>query len=225
MAENKDMEVALDVMKNAFTDDMVERAASNLEKMVELVDRLSNPEMMEAIDKLSKNAETLNKSMENLMSAVGALSTVLNAFTDSMVERLTSTVSELGELVDEVNRANLKEVIPQLSALNAGNNMEALIDLVNALTVMRNAFTDSMVERIVTLITDITVNLARFRIEEIATSALSGIEEASRLIEEHPPKLGMTGLLRVIRDPEVQKGLIFALYLIKDLSQSLTQKK
>ena len=221
MAENKDIEVALNVMTNAFTDEMVERAASNIEKVVELVDRLSNPEMMEAIDKLSKNAETLNKSMENLMSAIGALSTVLNAFTDSMVERLAATTSDLGELVDEVNRANLKDMIPHLSALNEGNNLEAVIDLVNALAVMRNAFTDSMVERIVTLITEITVNLARFRVEEIATSALSSIEEASRHMEENPPKLGITGLLRVMKDPEVQEGLIFALYLIRGLSKSL----
>ncbi len=224
MAENKDLNVALEVMTNALTDEMVERTASNFEKVVELIDKLNDPDMVETIDKLVKNAETLNKSMENLIGALAGISTMLNAFTDSMVERLASTTSEMGELLDEVNRANVKDMLPYVSNLNAGNNMEALVDLVNAVSVMRNAFTDSMVERIVTLITDITVNLARFRVEEIGTAALSSIEKASKAAEEIPPKPGMSGLLKAIRDPEIQKGLIFALYLIRDLSQALTKK-
>ncbi len=224
MADNKDLNTALEVMTNALTDEMVERTASNFEKVVELIDRLNDPQMAEAIDKLVKNAETLNKSMENLIGAATALSTMLNAFTDSMVEKMAGTVGEMGELLDEVNRADVKGVIPYVGKMNTGNNMEALVDLVNAVGVMRNALTDSMVERLVALITDITVNLARFRVEEIGTAALSSIEKASKEIEEHPPKLGISGLLKVIRDPEVQKGLIFALYLIKDLSKALVKK-
>ncbi len=224
MADNKDLNTALEVMTNALTDEMVERTASNFEKVVELIDRLNDPQMAETIDKLVKNAETLNKSMENLIGAATALSTMLNAFTDSMVEKMAGTVGEMGELLDEVNRADVKGVIPYVGKMNTGNNMEALVDLVNAVGVMRNALTDSMVERLVALITDITVNLARFRVEEIGTAALSSIEKASKEIEEHPPKLGISGLLKVIKDPEVQKGLIFALYLIKDLSKALAKK-
>ncbi|WP_456465980.1 DUF1641 domain-containing protein [Persephonella sp.] len=224
MAENKDLNTALDVMTNALTDEMVERTASNFEKVVELIDKLNDPNMAEAIDKLVKNAETLNKSLENLIGTTTALSTMLNAFTDSMVEKMAGTAGEMGELMDEANRANIKDIVPYVGKMNAGNNMEALVDLVNAVGVMRNALTDSMVERLVALITDITVNLARFRVEEIGTAAFSSIEKASKEIEEHPPKLGISGLLKVMKDPEVQKGLIFALYLIKDLSKALAKK-
>ncbi|MBK3333246.1 DUF1641 domain-containing protein [Persephonella atlantica] len=227
MAENgngKGVNVVLETMTNALTDQMVERLTQNIEKIVELGDKLSDPQMMETIDKLTKNAEALNKSVENLIEATTALSTMLNAFTDSMVERLTSTISELGELVDEVNRSNMKEILPHLKTLTAGNNMEALMDAANAVAVMRNALSDSMVERIVSLITDITVNLAKFRVEEIGTAALSSIEKASREIEQQPEKVGLGGLLKAIRDPEIQKGLIFALYLIRDLSQTLPKK-
>ncbi|MDQ7055074.1 MAG: DUF1641 domain-containing protein, partial [Persephonella sp.] len=180
----------------------------------------------EAIDKTDKNAaEALNKSVENLIETTTALSTMLNAFTDSMVERANPQQSQnLGELVDEVNRSNIKEILPHLKTLSAGNNMEALMDTVNALAVMRNAFSDSMVERMVSLITDITVNLAKFRVEEIGTAALSSIEKASKEIEEQPEKPGIGGLLKAIRDPEIQKGLIFALYLIRELSQTLPKK-
>lgn len=224
MIENKDLNTALEVMTNALTDEMVERTASNFEKILELVDRLNEPQMTETIDKLAKNAEIISKSMENLIGVIAGISTLLNAFTDSMVEKLSSSANEMGELLDEVNRANVKDLLPYVSNLNAGNNLEALVDLINAVSVMRNAFTDSMVERIVTLITDITVNLARFRVEEIGTATLSSIEQASKAAEELPEKPGISGLLKAIRDPEVQRGLIFALYLIRDLSKALTRQ-
>ncbi|MDQ7055466.1 MAG: hypothetical protein Q9M89_02810 [Persephonella sp.] len=97
MSENgngKEINVVLETMTNALTDQMVERLTQNVEKLIELGDKLSDPQMMEAIDKLTKNAEALNKSVENLIETTTALSTMLNAFTDSMVERANPQQSQ-----------------------------------------------------------------------------------------------------------------------------------
>ncbi len=79
------------------------------------------------------------------------LDVATNALTDTMVERLISSVSTLAEISDAIASSKLLSVVDKLSK-NA-DILESLLDsvfgLLSAINTLNNAFSDTIIERLV----------------------------------------------------------------------------
>lgn len=214
---------AINTLNNAFSDTMIERIVVNLSKIVELTDYISNSQLIEVLEKIAKNADTLNKSIDAIIGFSNALVVIDNAFTDSMLERLVSFVSELGELTDEVRAAELKSIIPMLSTLAKDGGMEALMDTAKALITIRNALTDSMLERVASVIVDTIDYFASLRAQNIGSYLLESINETTREFSEKEQKPSLFGVLKELKDPRTLQSIMFVLALIKNMPHGLAK--
>jgi len=214
---------AINAMNNAFTDSMLERLTVSLSKIVELTDYISNSQLMEVIEKIAKNADALNKSIDAIISFSNTLAVIDNAFTDSMLERLVSFMAELGELTDEVRSAELKTMIPMLTTLAKDGGMEALIDTAKALVAVRNALSDSMLERVASVVVDTIDYFASLRAQNIGTYLLESINTTTKEFSEKEQKPSLLGVLKEVRDPQTLQSIMFVLALLKNMPSGLAK--
>jgi uncharacterized protein YjgD (DUF1641 family) len=214
---------AINAMNNAFTDSMLERLTVSLSKIVELTDYISNSQLMEVIEKIAKNADALNKSIDAIISFSNTLPVIDNAFTDSMLERLVSFMAELGELTDEVRSAELKSMIPMLTTLAKDGGMEALVDTAKALVAVRNAFSDSMLERVASVVVDTIDYFASLRAQNIGTYLLESINTTTKEFSEKEQKPSLLGVLKEVRDPQTLQSIMFVLALLKNMPSGLAK--
>ncbi len=213
----------LNTLNNAFTDSMLERLISNFSRLIELSDTISNSKLIDFLEKLSKNSEALDKSVDAIIGASNVLNTVNNAFSDSMLERVVSNIAELGELTDELQKAEIKHIIPLLSDLSKSGVMESLIDSAKMLVVIRNALTDSMLERVTSVIVDTIDYFASLRAQQIGTSVLSSINCAIKEYKEKEnEKVSFVSILKDLKSQETLKGLAFVLNILKRMPKDLT---
>jgi len=214
---------AINAMNNAFTDSMLERLTASLSKIVELTDYISNSQLMEVIEKIAKNADALNKSIDAIISFSNTLAVIDNAFTDSMLERLVSFMAELGELTDEVRLAELKSMIPMLTTLAKDGGMEALIDTAKALVAIRNALSDSMLERVASVVVDTIDYFASLRAQNIGSYLLESINQTTKEFSQKEQKPSVFGVLKELKDPQTLQSIMFMLALIKNMPQGLAK--
>jgi uncharacterized protein YjgD (DUF1641 family) len=214
---------AINAINNAFTDSMLERLTASLSKIVELTDYISNSQLMEVIEKIAKNADTLNKSIDAIISFSNTLAVIDNAFTDSMLERLVSFMAELGELTDEVRLAELKSMIPMLTTLAKDGGMEALIDTAKALVAIRNALSDSMLERVASVVVDTIDYFASLRAQNIGSYLLESINQTTKEFSQKEQKPSVFGVLKELKDPQTLQSIMFVLALIKNMPQGLAK--
>lgn len=214
---------ALNTINNAFSDTMLERTVNNLSKILELVDIISNSKLLDVIEKIAHNADTLNKSIDALISMSSALNVIDNAFTDSMLERIVAFMADMGELTDELKQADLKPIIPMLSTLAKDGGMEALIDTAKALVTIRNALSDSMLERVASVFVDTIDYFASLRAQNIGSYLLESINQTTKEFSEQKPKTSLLGLIKEIKNPETVESLMFILAIIKNMPRGLAK--
>jgi len=214
---------AINAMNNAFTDSILERLTASLSKIVELTDYISNSQLMEVIEKIAKNADALNKSIDAIISFSNTLAVIDNAFTDSILERLVSFMAELGELTDEVRVAELKSMIPMLTTLAKDGGMEALIDTAKALVAIRNALSDSMLERVASVVVDTIDYFASLRAQNIGSYLLESINQTTKEFSQKEQKPSVFGVLKELKDPQTLQSIMFVLALIKNMPQGLAK--
>ncbi|GAB6077553.1 helical membrane plugin domain-containing protein [Hydrogenobaculum acidophilum] len=214
---------AINTLNNAFSDTMIERLVVSLSKIAELTDYISNSQLIEVVEKIAKNADTLNKSIDSIIGFSNALVVMDNAFTDSMLERIVSFVAELGELTDELRMAELKSIIPMLSTLAKDGAMEALIDTAKALVTIRNALSDSMLERVASIVVDTIDYFASLRAQSIGSYLLESINQTTKEFSQKEQKPSIFGVLKELKEPQTLQSIMFMLALIKNMPQGLAK--
>jgi len=214
---------AINTLNNAFSDTMIERIVHNFSKILELIDYISNSPLLEVLEKIAKNADSLNKSIDAIIGFSNALVVMDNAFTDSMLERIVTFIAELGELSDEVRLADLKSMIPMLTTLAKDGGMEALIDTAKVLVTIRNALSDSMLERVASIIVDTIDYFASLRAQSIGSYLLESINQTTKEFSQKEQKPSVFGVLKELKDPQTLQSIMFMLALIKNMPQGLAK--
>jgi uncharacterized protein YjgD (DUF1641 family) len=214
---------AINTLNNAFSDTMIERIVHNFSKILELIDYISNSPLLEVLEKIAKNADSLNKSIDAIIGFSNALVVMDNAFTDSMLERIVTFIAELGELSDEIRLADLKSMIPMLTTLAKDGGMEALIDTAKVLVTIRNALSDSMLERVASIIVDTIDYFASLRAQSIGSYLLESINQTTKEFSQKEQKPSVFGVLKELKDPQTLQSIMFMLALIKNMPQGLAK--
>lgn len=139
---------------------------------------------------------------------------VSQAATDGMVERFTSMTGNLLEVADrlndEHNREALVYLLDSLGAMHRSGSLQTVIEIVHLIHGLRNAATDSMVERFFHFLEHMINTVGTEEIANLAHETKGALEDA---LDECVKDTG-TGLLatmRMLNRPETQQALRFML--------------
>ena len=149
------------------------------------------------------------------------------ALTDTMVERLAVTGANALELVDRLNdestSAALHALIDRLTELHKVGAIDTLCETVLALHAVRNALTDSMVERLFTFFEQMINTVGNEAMGELAQSTRFAFEAAAEETALANPRGGMFAMLQMLSKPETQRSLAFLLAFGDKLHRGTTK--
>ncbi|HJP22477.1 MAG TPA: hypothetical protein QF861_13065 [Alphaproteobacteria bacterium] len=152
---------------------------------------------------------TPQDEVSRLMQAAG------DALTDSMVERLSITVSNALEVVDKLNDEDTKDAIltalDRLGELHRIGALGTLFDTVALLHAARSASTDNIVERLFTFIEHMLNTVGNENLASLVDDARMALDEAVEETANRPVSGGMLATLSMLGKPECQRALQFML--------------
>jgi len=197
----------------------------------ELLRRLEDPNTLRVMN-----------SMLDKMVALDEVTTVLKGLLDSttsaMVERMMGTVDVLASLGDVLTRPGMQELVhaaagasesltralQKLQRLEESGTLDVLLQAGDLLVGLKNSMSDAMVERVV-VTAGAGLEMADAAIQggagKLLTAVLRATNDAQIEAEKDTRKIGITGLMGALRDPEMQKGLKVVLALTKNLPKHL----
>ncbi len=147
------------------------------------------------------------ESLDRLVTAA------TDALTDQMVERLTGTVGNGLELLDRLNDDDTREAVhtllDELTDLHRVGGLTATFELIHLLGAVRNALTDSMVERLAMFMEHMLANLANEEVADLAHTAKEAVHEAVRDSSNYAAPGGIMATLKMLGDPETQASIVF----------------
>lgn len=201
---------------SAETRDALEAAiAANPAQVASFVERLG------LVNELLDTTQLATSAMDDeMVKRLAGMSSLLMESADGLATEETAQLSAtVGENADELDSA-LEKVL----RLERAGTLDELADLADATTLLTSAMDDEMVMR-----------LARTgsSLGEVAETAgdpdtVRGVETMLRAVGdaggEPPEQLGTLGLLKSLRDPEVQRGMGFMVALARGIGGDLDQR-
>ncbi|MBI5137779.1 MAG: hypothetical protein HZA24_10675 [Nitrospirae bacterium] len=147
---------------------------------------------------------------DDMAHAAGA---VAHALTDSMVERLATTLGNVMEVADRLNDPDTKAAVDclldNLTTLHQSGGMQPLFDLLHMLGAAQNAATDSMIERGAALVEHLVSNLANEDVADLAHQTQQAMREARQEQSAAPSQGGLLATLALLGKPETQSAIRF----------------
>lgn len=136
------------------------------------------------------------------------------AATDSMVERFTSMASNVLEVADRLNDENNREaviyLIDSLGQMHRSGSLQTVVEVVSLLHAVRNAATDSMVERFFHFMEHMINTLGTEELANLAHETKAALEDAlDECVKD--TGTGLFGTIRMLNQPETQQALRFML--------------
>lgn len=147
-----------------------------------------------------------------------------DALSDDIVGRLGTTMGDGLMLLDQVSRSNLDKAIPLINQLVENGDLERAVNLVRVLGSAGDALSDDIVGRLGEMVNNLLIladRVARnqnihklldlLEREHMVEMLASMAEAAASAKASHDVQSsgGIVGLLKVMKDPEVQQALQF----------------
>ncbi|MBT3627695.1 MAG: hypothetical protein HOM52_13495 [Rhodospirillaceae bacterium] len=158
------------------------------------------------------------EELDRLIAAAG------DAMTDQMVGRLSATLGNGMELLDRLNDEDTRDAVhsllDELTALHRTGGLKATFELIHMISAMRNAMTDSMVERLAQFVEHMLTNLANEEIADLAHAAKEAVNEAVRESADYQAPGGIMATLKMLGDPKTQSSIVFLRTLAENLRKS-----
>jgi uncharacterized protein YjgD (DUF1641 family) len=155
--------------------------------------------------------DTLVRDVPSYSAVEGMLDAAAAALTDSMVERLATTVSTGLEILDRVNnpdtRAALHRMIDGLTTMHTTGSLDMVFEAAQVIEAARAAMTDEMIERLYHTIEVMANNLATAEIAELARNTEMSLYDAARQCDSDKGPKSMVGLVRLLLRPETMQTL------------------
>ncbi|MBX0297598.1 DUF1641 domain-containing protein [Haloarcula nitratireducens] len=174
----------------------------NPEAVAEFVDRLGA--VNELLDVLSLGESALDDEMVRELSATGS------TLAESADGLATDETVALAETVGE-NGDDLREALDTLLALQRSGTLDELAELAEVGSLATAALDDEMVRSLAgtgAALGEVAQTASDGDTRDGIETLLKGVGEAER---EPPEQVGAVGLLRGLRDPDVQYGLGYLL--------------
>ena len=145
------------------------------------------------------------------------------ALTDRMVERLAVTAGNALELLDRLNddgtRAAVHTALDRLTELHKVGALDTFFDTMMLVHAMRNAATDSIVERLFVFFEQLVNTVGTEEMGALAANMRIALDEAAQETANLKPRAGLLSARTLITKPETQQGLAFLLSFAEKLRQ------
>lgn len=207
-----------DVVNQLQTNSMIERLAITLERATEAIDQISSPEMVSLLKEIRLGSTSLEKIVnfskqfdglglgKNLLESTQLMKVFGEIVTDSMVERLMVQIERISNNIEELERLPINEIVLLVNAIKDAGLFETMPEVISGVVAVKRLMTDSLLERIMVVL-------------DQGISYQNNLTSAIQMIPEAPPEsIGLIGLYRLLKDPEVQKGLYYLITGLKALS-------
>ncbi|OTF09314.1 hypothetical protein DJ83_06905 [Halorubrum ezzemoulense] len=183
-------------------DDLEAAIAENPEAVAELVERLDA--VNELLDVLSLGEGALSDEMVRELSATG--STLAESADGLATDETVGLAEAVGENGDE-----LREALDTLLTLQRSGTLDELAEVAEVGSLATAALDDEMVASLAgtgAALGEVAQTAADDDTREGVETLLKGVGEAER---DPPDRVGAVGLIRGVRDPDVQYGLGYLL--------------
>ncbi|MDB2224612.1 DUF1641 domain-containing protein [Halorubrum ezzemoulense] len=183
-------------------DDLEAAIAENPEAVAELVERLDA--VNELLDVLSLGEGALSDEMVRELSATG--STLAESADGLATDETVALAEAVGENGDE-----LREALDTLLTLQRSGTLDELAEVAEVGSLATAALDDEMVASLAgtgAALGEVAQTAADDDTREGVETLLKGVGEAER---DPPDRVGAVGLIRGVRDPDVQYGLGYLL--------------
>lgn len=212
---------AITFAKDAMTDTMVGKNASMMAGLMEIASEAAGPEILDSVREL-KEIHRSGK-LRDLFEVTDSISFLLNSATERMLEKNAKVIGELYSMGAELADPDMIEAVRELKNLQKSGNLKALAEASSMIAFLANVMTDTMVQRIAVFGSSFVEHISATDINVLLKSATKCISDTVSQFSQHPPKPGLKSLLAAMRDPDVQKGLLFMTNLAKNLQLCLTE--
>ncbi len=172
-----------------------------------------------------------NGDLDRLVALARTLGAAGDALSDDIVSRLAGLAADGIDLLDRVTRSDIAAALPAIAALVGSGDLERLVSLARVAGGAADALSDDIVTRLaetasnaLVLIDRVTRSGLADRLVALADTVeasglparlVAAVEAATRRERDLPrPAGGLGGLWQLLRDPETQASLRFALSVL-----------
>lgn len=131
-------------------------------------------------------------------------------------------VKELQPLLKKIseNKNYLSEAIDKLVWLERSGNLDALLGFSALIKVVQDSISDAVVEKNMEMFTNIGLLSTKFTSDR-ALMLLNALGDAIYRCKGKPKPVGLMGLIKAIREPEIRKALGMLLNLAREFGKSI----
>ena len=190
------------------------------EALLQAVDSLTKLHESGALELLAQAAKTIpaapveDAAIADIKNVISFMS---NSVTEKMVEHNAIMMGELLAIADEAADPCMLEAIRELKRLQKSGNLKTLSEASDMLAVISNAVTDTMVQRMASLMASFVEELASPHILDSMKGMTTCLSKTINEFATNPPKPGIKSLVALMREPEVQMGMMFMATLAKNM--------
>lgn len=208
-------------MKDSLTDAMVNKNAVVLSDLMEIASEAASPEVLETVRELKK----IHKAgkLKNLFEITDTVSFMFNSTTEKMIERNATMLGELHRIADATADPLVAESIRELKDLQKSGNIKSLAEASYMFAFLYNTVTDSMIQRMAGFIATFIEEVSTPMVQDVLKSMTRSLSKTMQEFKESPPEPGIRNVLKTLRDPEVQKGLLFMSAFAKNMYNSMAK--
>lgn len=215
---------------DSMSDEMVGRLAGLASDGLDLVDQVTRSQVARALPAISSLVE--NGDLERIVQLARLSGAAADSMSDEMVGRLAGLASDGMDLLDRVNRSQVVNALPAISALVENGDLERIVHLARMAGAAGDSMSDEMVSRLASLATDAMCLLDRatrtgvmdrllgvaekMDQDHILTDFLHCLSGATEEAASAPaPKGGIGGLWEMMKKPETQQTIQFLMLVGK----------
>lgn len=131
-------------------------------------------------------------------------------------------IKELEPLLKKIseNKDYLAEAIEKLVWLERSGNLDALLGFSALIKIVQDSISDAVVEKNMEMLTNIGLLSTKFTSDR-ALMLLNALGDAICRCEKEPEPVGLMGLMKALREPEVQKALGMLINIARELGKSV----
>ena len=193
------------------------QTAEALLQAVDSLTRLHESGALELLAQAAKAAPAVAPEDAAILDVKKIISLMSNSVTEKMVEHNAIMMGELLAIADEAADPCMIESLRELKRLQKSGNLKTLAEASDMLAVISNAVTEGMIQNMASLLASFVEELAAPHILDSMKGMTTCLSKTINEFAVNPPKPGIKSLVSLMREPEVQMGMMFMATLAKNM--------
>ncbi|MFN3383526.1 MAG: DUF1641 domain-containing protein [Archaeoglobaceae archaeon] len=126
---------------------------------------------------------------------------------------------EVAKKIEE-NKEAIISAIEKLVWLEKSGNLDAIIGFASLIKIFQDSISDTVVDRTSEILSNLGLLSAKFT-NDRALALLNAVGDAICRCEKEPQPIGLIGLIKALRDPEVKKAIGMLVNIAKELGKQI----